>query len=29
MIKEETLPDGRRKLILRHKATGVITEQYV
>jgi len=29
VIKEETLPDGRRKLILRHKATGEITERFV
>ncbi|MEN6478762.1 MAG: Gfo/Idh/MocA family oxidoreductase [Anaerolineales bacterium] len=29
ILKEETLPDGRRKLILRHKATGEITEQFV
>ncbi len=29
IIKEETLPDGRRKLILRHKETGEITEQFI
>lgn len=29
VIKEETLPDGRRKLILRHKETGEITEQFI
>ena len=29
ILKEETLPDGRRKLILRHKTTGEVTEQFV
>lgn len=29
LIKEETMPDGKRKLILRHKMTGAVTEQFV
>jgi hypothetical protein len=29
IVKRETLPDGRHKLILRHKQTGEITEQFI
>jgi predicted dehydrogenase len=29
LIKEETMPDGHRKLILRNKQSGLITEQVV
>ena len=29
LIKEELLPDGRKKAIIKHKATGVISEQLI
>lgn len=29
LIKEELLPDGRKKVILKHKTTGVISDQVV
>ena len=29
LIKEERMPDGRRKLILRHKQSGQVTERFL